>query len=122
MTNLTKDELIALAELCGYRIDENNVLWHSAGGTPLDWWQPDEKIQQAMEVLKAFMISGMWSYGFEFACIYHDNPILGFWFKTGAGDLGQAEGESKGWEIDKMFCECICQAVLKALKEANNEL
>lgn len=107
MTNLTKDELIMLAELCGYEAEEDgvhiNILLPDLnlfGTRCFKRWKPDENIQQAMECFRAL--------GQDYLQLlrpYQDKP--NYW----VAKLTFLEGS--GFSIE----EAICKAVLKALKE-----
>ncbi len=125
MTDLTKEELIKLAEIAGKKLFTYEGSLHISqpdgpiglGVHCMNEWNPAESIAQAMEVLKGYMQSSYVD-GPEicFSAMYHDAPILGFWLNS-SEPHGPVDSSSDGWELDKMFCECICKAVLKASEE-----
>lgn len=110
MNNLSKEELIQLAELCGKKTikwDTKKQHWHWNRYGMREVWRPDKKIKQAMEVLDFFEYSHLTS-----------DSSLGCTCMLNQGRSNYDEELSRrkawsGWQDSRALA--ICKAALKAI-------
>lgn len=121
MTNLSKEELVRLAELAGYDYRQVNREWLyklSPLRKPLqkrlrfDSWQPDKDIQQAMEVLRTFCKSKGYGYG-----LFENQDAE----KDQVTTLCEIHAKDRWFESrnydDTTIELTICRTILKAMEE-----